>query len=177
MSLNPCTFRPSDDLILAPCSGSKTKKRTTSTTSEPQWLEATDIIQNLDYTEKDIIKETDGTNKRYRRVGADSPWNGTQGPDPFGERIGLPKEDEYVMKLQDPVMPSKEQVEVCYIKGHIPFRSWCHICVDAFGKELDHRKDEGNPRKLPEYSWGLLLPGRRAWVQVDRYGGKGEGYG
>ena len=67
--------------------------------------------------------------------------------------VQLPKEDENVRRLQDPVMPSKEQVDVHYIKGHIPFRSWCHICVEAFGKELDHRGDEGNPRKLPEYSW------------------------
>ena len=67
-----------------------------------------------------------------------------------GERIALPKEDEYVRKLQDPVMPSKEVVDIHYIKGHIPFRSWCHVCVEAMGKDMDHPKDEGNPRKLPE---------------------------
>ena len=49
----------------------------------------------------------------------------------LGERIGLPKEDEYVRKLQDPVMPSQDQVDIHYIKGHIPFRSWCHVCVEA----------------------------------------------
>ena len=76
-----------------------------------------------------------------------------------GERVGLPKEDEYVKKLQDPVMPSKEQVEAHYVMGHIPFCSWCHICVEAFGKEMDHRRDEGNPRKLPEYSWDYCFPG------------------
>ena len=43
-----------------------------------------------------------------------------------GERIGLPKEDEYVRKIQDPRMPSKDQVNLHYIKGHIPYRSWCH---------------------------------------------------
>ena len=76
-----------------------------------------------------------------------------------GERVALPREDEFVKKVQDPVLPSKEAVALHYIKGHIPFRSWCHVCVEAMGKEMDHRRDEGNPRKLPEYSWDYCFPG------------------
>jgi len=64
-----------------------------------------------------------------------------------------------VRKVQDPVTPSKEDVDVHYIKGHIPYRSWCHICVQAFGKEMGHKRDGGNPRKLPEYSWDYCFPG------------------
>ena len=52
----------------------------------------------------------------------------------LGERVALPKEDEFVRRLPDPVLPSKDQVDLHYIKGHIPFRSWCPICVKACGK-------------------------------------------
>ena len=76
-----------------------------------------------------------------------------------GERVALPKEDEFVKRLQDPVMPTQDQVDLHYLKGHIPFRSWCHVCVEAMGKEMDHRRGEGNPRKLPEYSWDYCFPG------------------
>ena len=65
-----------------------------------------------------------------------------------GERVGLPREDEGVRKIQNPVMPCKEDVEMYYLKGHIPFRSWCPICVKAFGKEMDHKRDDGKERRL-----------------------------
>ena len=52
-----------------------------------------------------------------------------------GERVGLPREDECVHKIQDPVRPCKEDVEMHYLKGHIPFRSWCLVCVKAFGRD------------------------------------------
>ena len=34
----------------------------------------------------------------------------------IGERIALPKEDEFVRKVQDPILPSKEVVDMHYIK-------------------------------------------------------------
>ena len=51
-----------------------------------------------------------------------------------GERIGLEAEDKFIRKLVDPKSPSKEDVEMHYLMGHIPYRNWCPICVKAFGK-------------------------------------------
>ena len=56
-------------------------------------------------------------------------------------------------------MLCKEDVEVHYLKGHIPFRSWCPICVKALGKEMDHKRDDGKERRLSEYSWDYCFPG------------------
>ena len=77
----------------------------------------------------------------------------------LGERVGLPREDENVRKIQDPVRPCQGDVELHYLKEHIPFRSWCPICVKAFGREMDHKRDEGRERKLSEYSWDYCFPG------------------
>ena len=66
--------------------------------------------------------------------------------------MGLPPEDAVVKKLQDPEVPSKEMVDMHYVMGHIPFRSWCPVCVKAFGREMDHRRDSGKWRKLQETS-------------------------
>ena len=74
-------------------------------------------------------------------------------------------------------MPSKEQVNMHYIKGHIPYRSWRHICIEAFGKEMGHRRDEGNPRKLPEYSWDYSFPGDELGFKWTVLVGKERGSG
>ena len=55
-----------------------------------------------------------------------------------GERLSLPKEDRFVEKLWDPRKPTKEELENHYIMGHIPYRNWCHICVEAMGRDRKH---------------------------------------
>ena len=67
-----------------------------------------------------------------------------------GDRIGLEKEDEVLRKIKDPRLPSQAEVDSHYLCGHIPYRSWCEVCVRARGKELDHQKDQGKERALPE---------------------------
>ena len=34
-----------------------------------------------------------------------------------------------VKKVQDPRLPSEEDVKEHYVSGHMPYRSWCHHCV------------------------------------------------
>ena len=41
-----------------------------------------------------------------------------------GERLRLPKDNEFVMKLRDPRLPTQEEVEEHYW-------DWCPICVQA----------------------------------------------
>ena len=43
------------------------------------------------------------------------------------KRIGLSREDDVIKKLVDPKLPSKEDVELHYLRGHLPFRNWCPI--------------------------------------------------
>ena len=49
------------------------------------------------------------------------------------ERIALPKEDEKVRRLPDPKLPSETDVDNHYVQGHLPYRSWCPVCVKAKG--------------------------------------------
>ena len=52
------------------------------------------------------------------------------------------KEDAKVKMIKDPGCPSKEEVDRHYLT-HMPFRSWCPICVQGKGRENPHyRKEE-----------------------------------
>ena len=76
-----------------------------------------------------------------------------------GERLRLPKENEFVRKLRDPRLPTQEEVDEHYVRGHIPYRDWCPICVQAKGKGQYHYRDKGKVRALPEYAWDYCFPG------------------
>ena len=53
----------------------------------------------------------------------------------------------------NPKNPTIEEIEGHNVT-HIPYRSWCPICVQAKGKELDHTRDSGTGAQL-----GRLFPG------------------
>ena len=82
--------------------------------------------------------------------------------DPVGEdveRLGLPRDGEFVRRLPDPKLPTEGEIEEHCVSGHIPYRNWCPICVKAKGKEADHIRGSGNDRGVPEYSWDYCFPG------------------
>ena len=81
--------------------------------------------------------------------------------DPTGEeceRIGLGEKGTFVRKLLDPLLPSEKEVEEHWVRGHVPFRNWCEICVRARGREMDHTKMIEKERRLPEYSFDYCVP-------------------
>ena len=63
-----------------------------------------------------------------------------------------------IKSLRDPKLPTKEEVEKHNLI-HLPYRDWCPICVKANNREMDHEKDNGKDRKLPEYSFDYCFPG------------------
>ena len=71
----------------------------------------------------------------------------------------MDQEEEVVKAIRDPKLPTQEVVDRHRVMGHLPFRDWCHICVQARGKEMDHTRDQGKDRGLPEYSWDYCFPG------------------
>jgi hypothetical protein len=75
------------------------------------------------------------------------------------ERIAQEKDDVVVKRVLDPQLPSQKEVDMHYVMGHLPFRSWCPVCVKAKGREMDHRADSGKERKMPAYSWDYCFPG------------------
>ena len=82
-----------------------------------------------------------------------------ESPGEVGERLGLERDDEVIRELKDPKLPSQGEVGKHWLMGHLPYRDWCHICVQAKAKDMAHKRDKGSPRGLPEYSWDYCFPG------------------
>ena len=64
----------------------------------------------------------------------------------------------FVRKMVDPRLPT--EVEVAnHELTHLPCRNWCHACVKAKGKDLDHRGAVDKERKLSEYCFDYCFLG------------------
>ena len=85
--------------------------------------------------------------------------------DVIGESIGLEEDKDILRKIGDPSLPSSEEIKEHCLRGHIPYRNWCSICVRAHGRDRAHRIDKGRGRNLPEYFWDYCFPG-------DEFGNK-----
>ena len=65
------------------------------------------------------------------------------------ERLALEKDGGEVRKLVDPLLPNKKDVDEHWVRGHLPYRNWCEVCVRSRGREMDHQTDKGKERKYP----------------------------
>ena len=74
-------------------------------------------------------------------------------------RIGLEPEGAFMRNLGNPSLPSQEAVERHRLQGHVVYRNWCPECVKSRGKEMDHKRDKGGIREVPEYHWDYCFPG------------------
>ena len=75
------------------------------------------------------------------------------------ERFEAEDEGEFIRKINDPRLPSQEEIERHRIGGHVEFRDWCDMCVRARCRDMPHKRDKGEARALPEYSWDYCFPG------------------
>ena len=110
----------------------------------------------------------DGNQKSVSPLEIDSVENGSDGDnedmekDPEGEdckRSALHRESGEVRQLIDPLLPRRREVEDHWVRGHLPYRNWCHVCVRSRGRGMDHQKDKGKERKLHEYHFDYRFPG------------------
>ena len=74
------------------------------------------------------------------------------------EYIRAESEPDVVKKIADPRLPSESEVQKHLLRGHIPYRDWCPICVKAMGKSMPHRRSE-RERNVPEYGFDYCFPG------------------
>ena len=56
----------------------------------------------------------------------------------------------------EPCDPTVKQVRAHRLNYHLPFRSWCSVCIRAKGKERDHRRETeekkaNNENALPTF--------------------------
>ena len=72
-------------------------------------------------------------------------------------RVDREKDNMDVKNIVDPRLTTKEEVNA-HNMFHSPYRNWCPVCVQARGKETDHRKSLDEPRGLSEYSLDYCFP-------------------
>ena len=75
------------------------------------------------------------------------------------EKFEAEEEGEFIRKINDPRLPSEEEVERHRTGGHVEYRDWCEMCVMSRGRDMPHHRDKGGTRVLPEYSWDYCFPG------------------
>ena len=51
-------------------------------------------------------------------------------------KVRVESEGATIKKLIDPKLPSKEDVDRHWIKGHVEYRNWCEVCVKARAMSL-----------------------------------------
>ena len=74
------------------------------------------------------------------------------------EYIRAESEPDVIKKMADPRLPNESEVQKHLLRGHIPYRDWCPICVKSMGKSIPHRRSE-RERNVPEYGFDYCFPG------------------
>ena len=70
---------------------------------------------------------------------------------PLGE-LHAPEEEARPAKvINRPDMPTQAEIDRHRI-DHVPYRSWCPECVEAFGRERAHRRTDSEHRSIPLFS-------------------------
>ena len=57
------------------------------------------------------------------------------------ERFEAEDEGEFIRKINDPRLPSKEEIERHRIGGHVEYRVWCDMCVRARSRDMPHYRE------------------------------------
>ena len=63
-----------------------------------------------------------------------------------------------VKPVLDPKLPSAAEVREHQLT-HLPYRSWCPVCVKGRGREADHRRRPHDEQGVPEYHLDYCFPG------------------
>ena len=80
-------------------------------------------------------------------------------------KIKADKDMKEVKEAADPRRPSRKKVED-HERTHLPDRNWCPICVQAKGKDLDHRKSMVEDGGLSEYTFDYCFLGDELGCKV-----------
>ena len=73
-----------------------------------------------------------------------------------GEPAPKEKDEEEVeegrapIRMHDPCEPTKKDIEDHRLAQHLPFRSWCRICVESKGTERDHKRESDEQKAANE---------------------------
>ena len=77
------------------------------------------------------------------------------------EHIELAAENPPVRVIKSPNQPSQEDIDRHNASGHVPFRSWCPVCVEASAKDAPHTSTEGPKHDFPVFSSDYAFMGTK----------------
>ena len=74
---------------------------------------------------------------------------------------GISRETRKTVRMLDPKLPSREEVEEHNLT-HLPYRNWCRHCVRGRGKEMPHKKAEDDLHNQAEVHFDFCFPGEES---------------
>ena len=77
--------------------------------------------------------------------------------------------------LRAPDTPTREELAEHHANGHLPYRSWCPECVEAFGREWAHKHSEGRSVPLVSCDYLFIIPRGRIVRKDELEEGEREG--
>ena len=66
-------------------------------------------------------------------------------------------ENPHVKVIKSPEAPTAEEIEKHNASGHVPFRSWCPICVEGAANDDPHYKQPPDNSVYPRFSYDYAL--------------------
>ena len=72
--------------------------------------------------------------------------------------VEVSQEEAPVKVIRAPDQPTPEELDRHYATGHVPFRSWCPVCVAASATDAGHYRSSSVPHEFPAFSadYGFL---------------------
>ena len=88
------------------------------------------------------IKQRDKDAARTTEKGEGKEEKEIEGEEEGGiEEEGVQCDEEAEIKIaRDPGNPRADEIEKHNVMGHLPYRPWCSVCVEAKGKEMAHKR-------------------------------------
>ena len=83
------------------------------------------------------------------------------------EQLDVDEDVEDKKPLPTPVLPSRADIDRHWL-DHLPFRSWCNICVNGRGRERPHHRHPG-VRTLPTLCFDYMFVSKKGVFTRDEW--------
>ena len=114
--------------------------------------------EDFEGQEKEMVLEAEGNMEENINKEENKFRSIEENTEEFTES-GVNRGGRQVQKVLDPRRPTANMVQEHKLGFHVDYRNWCLICVQARGRDLQHRSDPDKERSYGEYSLDYCFPG------------------
>ena len=115
-------------------------------------------VEDFEGQEKEMVLEAEGNTEENINKEENKFRSIEENTEEFTES-GVNRGGRQVQKVLDPRRPTANMVQEHKLGFHVGYRNWCLICVQARGRDLQHRSDPDKERSYGEYSLDYCFPG------------------